>query len=64
MNTKSINKLSGRKDEYVIVKCLIKKHDGSEEWIKKEGDDIDDYSVIDKLIELDYVYDDVYQIIV
>lgn len=57
-------RVSKNKEESYIVKVVIKKDDGSEEWVKREGEDISDYEVLDRLLALNYRYSDAYQIIV
>lgn len=58
--TKIAEKLNS--DCYAFVKVLIRKPDGSEEWIKKEGEKMDDYEVWDKLFELNYNYSEIYRV--
>jgi hypothetical protein len=52
------------KSNNVIVKCFIRKPDGQEIWIKKEGDNIPDYEVLDLIIKGNYHFEEVYQVIV
>jgi hypothetical protein len=46
------------KEMSLVIKCVIIKPDGSEEWIKKEGEDLNDYEVLDKLINRNF--EDIY----
>ena len=55
---------SNKKDESVIVKVVIRFPDGNELWVKKEEEDISDYEVIDRLLELNLTYSEAYQVFV
>jgi hypothetical protein len=52
---KALNSNFKGQDSCYFWKVLIVHLDGSEEWVKKEGEEINDYEVLDKLMNRDFI---------
>ncbi len=48
--------------ECAIYQCVIVRHDKSEIWIKKPGEDISDYEVVDRIIAGNYSFEQIWQV--